>query len=237
MIAQREMAVKTIAADEALWAVRRDLRRTPAEAVARLEAVDVEGLPSSLAAQVFGEWARARHASAANAASPSRSATRRDRVVAPSSLAMPGRGEYVVVTALGMGPAWKSARSSANGRCGAPAPLRYSADPNGRGRRQPPRAGEVLRPCMAQEGTRMDHLKPYDRATVGLWLRSHTQLMSEAGGNCLVDAATHAVLSRAAPPADPIRASCLLRHRRRGRPGPGRQPPAGRPRRSVLAGP
>ena len=27
--------------------------------VARLEAVDVEGLPSSLAAQVFGEWARA----------------------------------------------------------------------------------------------------------------------------------------------------------------------------------
>ena len=42
----------------------------------------------------------------------------------------------------------------------------------------------------------MDYLKPYDRATVGLWLRSHTQLVSETGGNCLVvDAATHAVLS------------------------------------------
>ena len=41
----------------------------------------------------------------------------------------------------------------------------------------------------------MDHLKPYDRATVGLWLRSHTQLLREAGGSCLVAAATHAVLS------------------------------------------
>ena len=41
----------------------------------------------------------------------------------------------------------------------------------------------------------MDHLKPYDRATVGLWLRSHTQLVCEAGRNCLVEAATHAVLS------------------------------------------
>ena len=41
----------------------------------------------------------------------------------------------------------------------------------------------------------MDHLKPYDRATVGLWLRGHTQLVREAGGSCLVAAATHAVLS------------------------------------------
>lgn len=28
----------------------------------------------------------------------------------------------------------------------------------------------------------MDHLKPYDRATVGLWLRSHTQLVRETSG-------------------------------------------------------
>lgn len=41
----------------------------------------------------------------------------------------------------------------------------------------------------------MDHLKPYDRATVGLWLRSHTQLACGVGGNCLVAAATHAVLA------------------------------------------
>jgi hypothetical protein len=41
----------------------------------------------------------------------------------------------------------------------------------------------------------MDHLKPYDRATVGLWLRSHTQLDAEAGRSCLAGAATHAVLS------------------------------------------
>ena len=59
IIAQREVAVKTIAADEALWAVRRELRRDPAEAVARLESVDIDGLPIPLAAQVFGEWARA----------------------------------------------------------------------------------------------------------------------------------------------------------------------------------
>ena len=41
----------------------------------------------------------------------------------------------------------------------------------------------------------MDHLKPYDRATVGLWLRSHRQLINEAGNSCLAGAATHAVLS------------------------------------------
>jgi len=106
MIAQREMAVKTIAADEALWAVRRDLRRTPAEAVARLETVDVDGLPSSLAAQVFGEWARAasRLCRERGIAEPLRYAPDpgRGAIVARDA----SRGEYVVVTALGMGPAW-----------------------------------------------------------------------------------------------------------------------------------
>lgn len=41
----------------------------------------------------------------------------------------------------------------------------------------------------------MDYLKPYDRATVGLWLRSHTQVTNETGCNVLVGAATHAVLA------------------------------------------
>ena len=50
----------------------------------------------------------------------------------------------------------------------------------------------------------MDHLKPYDRATVGLWLRGHTQFVREASGSCLVSAAIHAVLaglSRQSTPA------------------------------------
>lgn len=41
----------------------------------------------------------------------------------------------------------------------------------------------------------MDYLKPYDRATVGLWLRSHTELTNETGSNLMVGAATHAVLA------------------------------------------
>ena len=106
IIAQREMAVKTIAADEALWAVRRELRRDPAEAVARLEAVDIDGLPTPLAAQVFGEWARAgsRLCRERGIAEPLRYAPDpgRGAIVARDG----GRGEYVVVSALGMGPAW-----------------------------------------------------------------------------------------------------------------------------------
>src|SRR5262249_12232454 len=49
MIAQRERAVKVAAAEEVLWTVRRAYRRDPAAAVARLEAVDAEGLPEPLA--------------------------------------------------------------------------------------------------------------------------------------------------------------------------------------------
>jgi hypothetical protein len=108
IIAQREMAVKTIAADEALWAVRRELRRDPTEAIARLEALDVDGLPSILAAQVFGEWARAcsRLCRERGTAEPLRYAPDpgRGAIIARD----PNRGEYVVVSALGMGPAWKA---------------------------------------------------------------------------------------------------------------------------------
>jgi hypothetical protein len=47
----------------------------------------------------------------------------------------------------------------------------------------------------ASRGSTMDYLKPYDRATVGLWLRNHTQLTNETGNNVMVGAATHAVLA------------------------------------------
>ena len=107
MIAQRDMAVKTIAADEALWAVRRDLRRNPAEAVSRLEALDVDGLPMPLATQVFGEWARAgsRLCRERGIDEPLRYAPDPGcgAIVARDA----NRGEYVVVSALGMGPSWK----------------------------------------------------------------------------------------------------------------------------------
>src|SRR5579859_2371143 len=59
MIAQRERVVKDAAAEEALWAARRDYRRDPVGVVAFLSAIDVDGLPDSLARQIFGEWARA----------------------------------------------------------------------------------------------------------------------------------------------------------------------------------
>jgi hypothetical protein len=108
IIPQREMAVKTIAADEALWAVRRELRRDPAEAIARLETLDVDGLPMTLAAQVFGEWARAgsRLCRERGSDEPLRYAPDpgRGAIIARDS----NRGEYVVVTALGMGPTWKA---------------------------------------------------------------------------------------------------------------------------------
>ena len=107
MIAQRETAVKSLAAEEALWAVRRELRRSPAEAVARLEQLDVDGLPTPLAAQVFGEWARAcaRLCRERGLAEPLRYAPDPGR---GAVLARESGGEYVVVSALGMGAAWEA---------------------------------------------------------------------------------------------------------------------------------
>ena len=126
MIAQREMAVKTIAADEALWAVRRGIsverppKPSPAWRPSTSKACRARSRPRCSASGLGP-----RHASAGNVASRTRSATRRDRVVAPSSPVMPGRGEYVVVTALGMGPAWKVGTVvGERRRCGARAPLR-----------------------------------------------------------------------------------------------------------------
>ncbi|MFN8472795.1 MAG: hypothetical protein U0822_11450 [Anaerolineae bacterium] len=105
-IAQREFAARVTRADDALWAARREFRRDPAAALARLESLDVAGLPSPLARQVFGTWARAcaRLCQERQMADPLR--------YAPD----PGRGvviarqtttdSYVVVSALGMGDGW-----------------------------------------------------------------------------------------------------------------------------------
>ncbi len=108
MIAQRELAVKMSAAEEVLWAARRELRHDPAGTVARLETLDVEGLPEDLARQLFGEWARAcsRLCRDREIAEPLRYAPDpgRGAVIARESQ----DGSYVVVSALGMGPAWQT---------------------------------------------------------------------------------------------------------------------------------
>jgi hypothetical protein len=59
IIRQRAQAVKISAADEALRAARRAYRQTPAEAVARLEGLDLQGLPQDLLHQISGVWAAA----------------------------------------------------------------------------------------------------------------------------------------------------------------------------------
>jgi hypothetical protein len=103
IIAQRELSVKVSAAEEVLWQARRVYRHDPAMAVARLEILDVDGLPDPLARQVFGEWARA----------CSRLCRKRG-ITDPLRYAPdPGRGaviarsedgdSYAVVSSLGMG--------------------------------------------------------------------------------------------------------------------------------------
>lgn len=108
IIAQRERAVNVIAAEDTLRAARREYRRDPASAVARLEVLDVSGLPGSLARQVFGEWARA----------CSRLCRERGTIEPLRYAPDPGRGavlareepggSYVVVSALGLGPGWQN---------------------------------------------------------------------------------------------------------------------------------
>lgn len=41
----------------------------------------------------------------------------------------------------------------------------------------------------------MEQLNRYDRATVGLWMRSHTELMQRTNQSHLVEAAAHALLA------------------------------------------
>jgi hypothetical protein len=108
MIARREMGVKTSTAEETLWTARREHRRDPGAVVARLESVDTEGLPDDLSRQLFGEWARAcaRLCRERGVEEPLRYAPDpgRGAVIARES---PG-GEYVVVSALGMGESWRA---------------------------------------------------------------------------------------------------------------------------------
>jgi hypothetical protein len=106
-MAQRVRIVKSAAAEDALWAARREWRSDPAGAVARLETLDVGDLPDPLARQVFGTWAQAcgRLCRERGLAEPLR--------YAPD----PGRGAvlaregpdapYTVVSALGMVAGWQ----------------------------------------------------------------------------------------------------------------------------------
>ncbi|HZS00059.1 MAG TPA: hypothetical protein VFE37_15200, partial [Chloroflexota bacterium] len=87
IIAQRARIVKSAAAEDALWVARREWRRDPAAAVARLEALDVGDLPDPLSRRYSAPGRRPAPASAASAGSSSRSATRRTPAAAPSSRA------------------------------------------------------------------------------------------------------------------------------------------------------
>lgn len=46
-----------------------------------------------------------------------------------------------------------------------------------------------------EHGTFMDQLNRYDRATVGLWTRSHAEVMQRTNRSHLVEAAAHALLA------------------------------------------
>ncbi len=106
MIARYRRNVKASTAEDELWEARRVARRDPATAVSRLERVDLEGLPESLARQIFGEWARAcaRLCRARGLTGALRYAPNpgRGAVIAPNGPS----GTYVVVSSLGMGPTW-----------------------------------------------------------------------------------------------------------------------------------
>ncbi|MDE3076740.1 MAG: hypothetical protein KGJ86_15085 [Chloroflexota bacterium] len=107
IIARRDLMVKVSEAEDALWATRRVYRHDPAAAVARFEALDIEGLPAPLASQVFGEWARAcsylcrqRQLQEPLRYSPDPS---RGAILAREGADTP----YVIVSALGMSPRWR----------------------------------------------------------------------------------------------------------------------------------
>ena len=134
IVSQRELSVKVDAAEEILWTARRHYRRDPAEAVATLAKIDVQGLPEPLARQVFGEWARAcaRLCREREIAEPLRYAPDpgRGAIIARET----PDGAYVVISALSMGPAWETGRrltigrsaalipSASTGSCGYPPP-------------------------------------------------------------------------------------------------------------------
>jgi hypothetical protein len=106
MIAQREFVVKASVAEDALRQARRLCRQQPAAAVALLEPLDLADLPTPLARQVFGAWAQAcgRLCRERDLAAPLRYAPDPGRGLV---LARDDDGQYVVVSALGMGPRWQ----------------------------------------------------------------------------------------------------------------------------------
>jgi hypothetical protein len=104
-IAQAELTVKAEQTEDTLHQALFEFRQDAASALARLEGLDVDGLPEPLAKQVFGGWARV-------------CAWRcRELGLEPLRFApFPGRGAviaresadapYTVFSALGMGPRW-----------------------------------------------------------------------------------------------------------------------------------
>ena len=123
-VALRAQQRRVTAADTALRFARYEYRRGPEEAIACLEALDLEGLPADLGRQVFGEWA----------AACARVCRRRGYAEPLRYAPLPGRGavlarerpdgDYVVLSALGMGPRWRPGATVAARDVGAARPLR-----------------------------------------------------------------------------------------------------------------
>jgi hypothetical protein len=123
-LAQREASVKALAAEEALWEARREHKKDPEGALARLEALDVAGLPDPLARQVFGTWAKAcaRLCRRRGLAEPLRYAPDPGRGALLAREA-PG-GPHRVVRVLGLGPEWRVGSPVAGLRLTMARPLR-----------------------------------------------------------------------------------------------------------------
>src|SRR5581483_428593 len=104
-IAQAELEIKAEQAEDALWDARRAYHHDAAGALARLEALDVDGLPQELGGQVFGQWARtaARVCRERDIREPLRYTPGLGR---GAVLVRRESGAYQVVSALGMGPRW-----------------------------------------------------------------------------------------------------------------------------------
>jgi hypothetical protein len=123
-VAQQIRERRVVAADSALRLARYDYRRCPEEAIACLEALELDGLPADLSRQVFGEWA----------AACSRVCRRRGYAEPLRYAPLPGRGvvlarerpdaDYVVLSALGMGPRWRPGATVAPRDIGGARPLR-----------------------------------------------------------------------------------------------------------------
>ena len=123
-LAQREAAVKALAADEALWEARRAFKKDPEAALTRLEALDMTELPEPLTRQVFGAWARAcaRLCRRRELAEPLRYAPDPGRGAVLAREAP--EGPVVVVRALGLGPEWRAGAVVPAGRLRLARPLR-----------------------------------------------------------------------------------------------------------------